>query len=310
MPLYSVAGKTIHPVPQADFAKEKALQELVEQNLESIFNCRLVASEFATGAMHGGRIDTLALSEDDNPVIIEYKKVVSSELVNQSLFYLAWLSDHKGDFEVAARKALGQRIQIDWSAIRVICIAPSYRKYDLYAVQVMGRAIELWTYKQFENDTLYLEQIQQGDPTEGRDDATSRSSASGAVGKKVAVQRKASTWTVAHHLAHKPDAIVELFQGVQEFMLSLDPAIEESAKKLYVAYRTTQNIVCVELQRQKIYLHVKLDPKRHSGPAGISRDVSNIGHFGTGDLEITVKSSADFELAKPYLELAYKQIGG
>src|SRR6266571_9082622 len=58
-----------------------------------VFNCRFVASEFSTGAQHAGRIDTLALSEDNNPVIIEYKKVKSSELINQSILYLAWLND-------------------------------------------------------------------------------------------------------------------------------------------------------------------------------------------------------------------------
>ena len=69
----------VEPVPQANFSTEKALQTLVERNLDSIFNCRFVASEHPTGPQHGGRIDTLALSEDNNPVIIEYKKVESSE---------------------------------------------------------------------------------------------------------------------------------------------------------------------------------------------------------------------------------------
>ena len=46
-------------------------------------NCYLTPSY-----QHAGRIDSLALSEEDNPVIIEYKKVESSELINQSLFYL------------------------------------------------------------------------------------------------------------------------------------------------------------------------------------------------------------------------------
>ena len=55
------------------------------------FKCRLVAMEFSTGAQHAGRIDTLALSEDNNPVIIEYKTVESSDLITQSLFYLAWI---------------------------------------------------------------------------------------------------------------------------------------------------------------------------------------------------------------------------
>jgi predicted transport protein len=310
MPLFRVAGSDIHPVPQADFSKEKELQQLVEKNIERVFSCRLVASEFSTGSIHGGRIDTLALSEDNNPVIIEYKKVVSSDLVNQSLFYLAWLEDHRGDFEVAARKSLGSRVEIDWESIRVICIAPSYRKYDVHAVQVMGRDIELWTYRRFSNDTFYLEQLQQGETIESGATVGGKNPVMVAAGKKAAETKRTATWTVEGHLKDKPAAVVQLFQQVQEFMVSLDPAIEESPKKQYVAYRTTQNIMCVEIQRQKVTLFVKLDPKKHPGPAGISRDVTRIGHFGTGDLEITVKSLADLEAAKPFIQRAYRQVGG
>jgi len=40
-------------------------------------------------------------TEENNPVIIEYKRIESSELVNQSLYYLSWIKDHKGDFQIA-----------------------------------------------------------------------------------------------------------------------------------------------------------------------------------------------------------------
>ena len=36
----------------------------------------------------------------------ELQKLASSELMNQSLYYLHWISDHKGDFQVAVNKAL------------------------------------------------------------------------------------------------------------------------------------------------------------------------------------------------------------
>ncbi|HET7622173.1 MAG TPA: hypothetical protein VFK39_09755 [Gemmatimonadaceae bacterium] len=118
MPLFQLDKKALTPIQQSDFPNEKALQNLVEANIGAVFNCRLVASEFSTGSKHAGRIDTLALSEDSNPVIIEYKRVASSELINQSLFYLNWLHDHHGDFEIAAQKALGASVEIDWSDIR------------------------------------------------------------------------------------------------------------------------------------------------------------------------------------------------
>ena len=86
MPLFAIGkNNSVEPVEQTNFAVERDLQRLVEKNLGSVFQCRFVATEFPTGVQHGGRIDTLALSEDGNPVIIEYKKVASSELVVQSL---------------------------------------------------------------------------------------------------------------------------------------------------------------------------------------------------------------------------------
>jgi predicted transport protein len=45
-------------------------------------------------------------------------------------------------------------------------------------------------------------------------------------------------------------------------------------------------------------------------PKGISRDVSDIGHYGTGDLEITIVSPQDLALARPLIEQAYRAVGG
>lgn len=106
MPIFEINNGNLAPIEQTDFNSEKVLQNLIEKNLEPVFNCRFVATEFPTGAQHAGRIDTLALSEDNNPVIVEYKKVESSELINQSLFYLSWIHDHRGDFEIAVQKSL------------------------------------------------------------------------------------------------------------------------------------------------------------------------------------------------------------
>src|SRR3954462_10802358 len=134
MPLFQIAKDKLSTIAQENFLAEKELQRLIESNLGPVFSCRFVASEFPTGPQHAGRIDTLALSEDNNPVIIEYKKVESAQLINQSLYYLSWIQDHRGDFEIAAQKKLGD-VKVDWSDVRVICIAPNYTKYDMHAVQ-------------------------------------------------------------------------------------------------------------------------------------------------------------------------------
>src|ERR1700716_1031105 len=111
------------------FKSERELQHFFEANLETLLGIRCVASEFSIGEKHGGRIDSLGLDEAGNPVILEYKWDKSDSVVNQGLFYLDWLVDHKGDFVVAAQKALGSAIDVDWQSPRLIIVASSYTKF-------------------------------------------------------------------------------------------------------------------------------------------------------------------------------------
>src|SRR6266478_2791179 len=213
MPIFQISNKKLIPVEQTNFMTEKELQSLIEANLAPVFNCRFVASEFSTGATHAGRIDTLALSEDNNPVIIEYKKVEASDLINQSLFYASWLKDHPGDFEIAARRSI-PNVTIDWSDIRVICLAPNYRKYDIHAVSMMGANIELWKYRLFANSCLYLEEVyrkaMQAAPTP--DDQPGKNPVMVAAGKKAAITRATASYTVDQHFEGKPEHVRELAQ--------------------------------------------------------------------------------------------------
>lgn len=314
MPLFEISNQNLSTLEQSNFLLEKDLQTLIESNLQTVFNCRFIASEFPTGYQHLGRIDSLALSEDNNPVIIEYKRVESSELVNQSLYYLAWLKDHQGDYERAVQKALGHSTTVDWSEIRVICIAPNYKKYDLYAVQMMGANIELWSYHLFENKFLSLEKVLQT----GYSDLLGEESLAGsgknpvmvAAGKKAALTRATGVYTVEQHLAGKSKEIQEIAFAIQKFIMELDSDIQEVPKKNYIAYKSSQNIVCMEIQGQRVLLYLKLVPKEIINPPQITRDMTGKGHYGTGDFEVSIKNAADIEVAKPYIEMAYQKIGG
>ncbi|WP_252717471.1 DUF5655 domain-containing protein [Acinetobacter ursingii] len=242
MPIFDIKDTNLTAVEQINFALEKDLQTLVEKNLETVFNCRFIASEFSTGSYHAGRIDTLALSEDNNPVIIEYKKVESSELINQSLFYLYWIQDHKGDFEIAVQNKLGKSISIDWSDIRVICIAPNYKKYDLHAAQVMGANIELWKYHLYSNNTFYLERVLNTNKTiQSLTDTNQKLKNPIMVeaGKKAAIARQNNTYTFDERLHGKSQSIINLAENIREFILSIGDIIEEIPKKSYIAYEVS-----------------------------------------------------------------------
>jgi predicted transport protein len=312
MAIFEIKDKKVNRIKPTEFKLEKDLQNLVEQNLETFFNCRFIASEFSTGNIHSGRIDTLAISEDNNPVIIEYKKVASSDLINQSLFYLHWITDHKGDFQVVVNNTLKENIEVDWSDIRVICIAPEFKKYDLHAVQVMGANIELWQYKIYENGIISIEEVYKR--TETRTHTSIESNGKNPVmveaGKKAAETRKNATYTIDEHINKVNPDLTELLNEIREYIVSLDSSIEETPKKYYIAYKTTQNFVCIETQKKKIVLFLKLNPDEIEKLPKQVRDVRKIGHFGTGDLELTIKNITDFEETKKLINLSLKNIGG
>jgi predicted transport protein len=313
MAIFEIDKGKARRVRLSEYKLEKDLQRLIEDNLETIFNCRLIATEFSTGNIHSGRIDTLAISEDSNPVIIEYKKAASSDLINQSLYYLHWIKDHKGDFQIAANKVLGKEIDVDWSDIRVICLAPEYKKYDLHAVQVMGANIELWQYKTYENGILNIEEVyKRTTPTSNQEteDFNGKNPVMVEAGKKAALTRKTAIYTIDEHIESIDALILELFNLVRDYIVALDSSIEEVPKKQYVAYKTSQNFVCLEVFKNKLRMYLKLNPEHISPFPKQGRDVRNIGHDGTGDFELTIKDFTDFEETKHLINEAFKNIGG
>ncbi len=120
---------------------EKSLQTLFEANLETLIGVRFLASEYSTGPVHGGRIDSLGIDENGSPVIIEYKRAVVENVINQGLFYLDWLLDHRKEFQWLVLEKLGPDIAkgVDWTAPRLICIAGDFTRYDRVALQQSER---------------------------------------------------------------------------------------------------------------------------------------------------------------------------
>lgn len=138
-------------LPGGSVALEKALQTVIEANMETLFGVRFLASEFSTGVRHGGRIDSLGVDENGSPVIFEYKRSMNENVINQGLFYLDWLMDHRGDFAMLVQQKLGLRAvdELEWTAPRLVCVASDFTRYDEHAILQMGRSIELVRYRDF-----------------------------------------------------------------------------------------------------------------------------------------------------------------
>jgi predicted transport protein len=129
-------------------------------------------------------------------------------------------------------------------------------------------------------------------------------------GKKAALTRKTATYTLEEHFEGLNEEMKELFQNIRDFITGLDNSIEEAPKKKYVAYKTSQNFACLQATKNKIVIYLKLDADQLKTIPKQGRDVKDIGHFGTGDFELTIKSIDDFDETKYLINEAYKNIGG
>ena len=157
--LFQLANGQVNTLLGVTETIEKSVQTLFEKNLEAFLGVRFLASEFTT--THGGRIDTLGLDENGCPVILEYKRSTNENVINQGLFYLDWLMDHRKDFQWLVLEKLGKTAAdaVDWSAPRLICIAGDFNRYDDHAVKQIQRNIELIRYRRFGQDLLMLDLV-------------------------------------------------------------------------------------------------------------------------------------------------------
>jgi len=300
--LFRTTSSNAEELHSSSVALEKSLQTLIEANLEALLGVRFLASEHSTGTKHRGRIDTLGVDENGSPVIIEYKRSTNENVINQGLFYLDWLMDHKAEFKLLVMEQLGsdEANAIEWSAPRLLCVAGDFTRYDEHAVQQMDRNIELIRYRRFGDDLLLLELV----------NATTATTTT--AGDEPASKNKATEYkTIAKTLDELSGPLLDLYEELKSYLVALGEDVQVKVLKFYVAFKRLKNFACVEVHPKKgrsgaLTVYVKVDPDTVDVSQDFLRDVRSIGHFGTGELEITIQSREDLERAKPLLVQSYE----
>ncbi|WP_405889858.1 endonuclease NucS [Streptomyces sp. NBC_00133] len=270
---------------------EGDVQDLIEAHMETMVGVRFLASEYSTGPVHGGRIDSLGIDENGAPVIVEYKRATDAGVINQGLFYLSWLMDHKAEFGHLVRDRLGAAVaaQVLWSAPRLICVAGDFTRYDVHAVREHRRSIDLVRYRFFGNEHVGLETV---------------ASVTGQTAAPRAARRRRAAEVPRARRAE--GAMAELTAAVDEVLLGLGDDITKVENRTYRAYQRLRNFACVcPPQQTKLLVYLKADPTKVDLVPGFTRDVTGLGHHGTGDLEARLRTDRDLERAQELFRLSY-----
>lgn len=250
---------------------------------------------------------SLGLDEDGSPVIIEYKRAVSENVINQGLYYLDWLMDHKREFQWLVMEKLGKETadKVEWSAPRLVCIAGDFTRYDGHAVKQIPRNIELLRYRRFGDELLMIELV--------HSPKVAKTAAPAAVTTNLVeptVDGGADPYfeqRIDYRIAQASPELRDLYQAVADFLTGLGDDIQVKELKQYIAFRRIKNVVCAEIypQSKVVTCFLKVDPDTVSLEKGFSRDMRKIGHYGTGDLEITLRTLDDLAKAQPLFQRAY-----
>ncbi len=292
MQLFNIKHDKLNSIDEQPFKLEKDIQNLFEKNLQTISNLKFVKSEFA---VKDYRIDTLAYDTEANAfVIIEYKKGSNLSVIDQGVTYLNLMLEYKANFIIEYNESCKENLkrnQIDWSQSRIIFVAPAFTEYQKQSTNFKDLPIELWEIKKFENNLISINPVKKSKsaPTISNVQKNKNSTLA-------KVTREIVVYDEAYHLKDHSDDVLELYDSFKNAILTLSPDLEITPQKLYIAFkRGKNNIVSIHLQNQSLKMWINAKKGFLDDPKNITKDVSQLGHWGTGDYEIIVSDSKYLE---------------
>lgn len=282
-------SEKLESIKELPFKLEKEIQKICETNLEIIFGLYFVKSEFA---LNGFRIDTLAFGKETQSfVIIEYKRDKNFSVIDQGYAYLSLMLNNKADFILEYNENCKDSLKksdVDWSQSKVIFVSPSFTPYQREAINFKDLPIELWEIKKYSNNSIVYNQIK----TSGAQESIKTISKQDETIEKVSKEIK--VYTEQERLDAANDETLELYEKFKNAVLTLDN-IEIKPTKLYVAFTAGTNIVDVRIGKDHLKIWINLAKGELEDPKKLTRDVSNIGHWGNGDYELKIENDEDLE---------------
>lgn len=301
MVLFSIKGEELKKVHRVDFKLERDIQNITEHNMSIIFGLDLVKSEFQLNNL---RLDSLAFDEETKSfVVIEYKKSSNFSVVDQGYAYLALLLNNKADFILEyneSKEGYLSKNDVDWSQSRVIFIAPQFTKYQRQAIEFKDLPIELWEVTKYKNDIIYFNQLKASNTSESIKKVSTKSEIVQKVSNEVKV------YTEEDHLKTTSDDVKELYDELKDRIYNLGETIEIKPTKYYIAFKSNTNFVDFIIQKNQIKLRLNVRKGALDDPKNVTRDISNIGHWGNGDYGIDIIPGDDLDYLMTVIRQSYE----
>lgn len=268
-------------VDTKDFKNELELHQLIDRNLEELFEIRYIKDEHVT-EKHG-RIETLGLDNSNRPVVIEYKKTMEKGQLSQANRYFMWIKNHAAEFELLVRKNLKVEEEIDFSNIRIICFAQDYNIDDKCLAARLGA--ELWKYQYYENNTLVIvreEEPEQLIKAKPKNIITSPGVDTPKLKKQLKeVKETKKARTVEEQLSGASEELKPLFNEFDEKVFEISSEIERYTRAEAILYKTSVNFLEVQIQKNKLRVLLRTKKNELADPLHLTKEVPK--NFGWGN---------------------------
>ena len=118
------------------------------------------------------------------------------------------------------------------------------------------------------------------------------------------VEKVATTYSIEDH-EHLKGEMFELYQALKKRILNIDSSVKEEFKKLYIAFKSSTNFVDIIPQKVRLLLELNIDFQDIIDPKGLCRDVSGLGRWGNGDVEVIISKIDELDDVMELIQQAF-----
>ena len=115
-----------------------------------------------------------------------------------------------------------------------------------------------------------------------------------------------ASYSRADHSFLSGGITAQLFDAFRSAVLAFDECVNEEYLKLYVAYKAETNFVDVVPQAKGLRLSLNLNFPEINDPRGLCKDVSNVGRWGNGEVEVKLEKLEDLPYILSLVQQSYE----
>jgi uncharacterized protein with ParB-like and HNH nuclease domain/predicted transport protein len=122
---------------------------------------------------------------------------------------------------------------------------------------------------------------------------------------KYSTEEKTTTVYSIEQYEHLKGDMLDLYLALKKRILNIDSSVKEEYKKLYIAFKSSTNFVDIVPQKVRLRLSLNIDYPDMIDPKGLCKDVSGLGRWGNGDVEVGISNINELDDVMELIQQAF-----